>query len=261
MPEASPLTDLQLTVENAYRVFRRYRFAGAVTVCRCSSCVGEEAARDLQIIPLRDMPASVLAEYTNSAHGWDDSVSHEFRYFLPRYFELIAANASPSMIGMESCLQRLSPASYRARWPREESDAVDAWFAALLKARLALPVAVDPFGFPELAAREPAEVVLCMAAYAKADTDALLRVWDGEAGREASLHLAAMIVAANWHKRRLENSWWQLKSRPDVETVMQQVMAWMLRPEAADRLEAACLTEADDSAATLLSRAEGIVRG
>lgn len=254
-------TELQQSVENAYRVFRRYRFSGAVTVCRCSMCVAEPVARELQETPLRDMSASLLAEYTNSAHEWDDFVANEFRYFLPRYFDLIAACDVPSSIGVECSLQRLSVARYRGHWPADEGEAVDAWFAALLRERLARPVAADPFGFPTHVERDTAETVLCIAAYAGADVAALLRTWDEDRGREASLHLASIIVRADWSKRRLENSWWLFKSRPDVRETMREVMAWLLRAETAERLEAACVAEADDAAASLLSRAEGMVRG
>jgi hypothetical protein len=42
---------------------------------------------------------------------------------------------------------------------------------------------------------------------------------------------------------------------------MHQLIAWLLREETRAQLEAACLVEADEAAAALLSHAEGLVAG
>jgi hypothetical protein len=79
--------------------------------------------------PLREIPTDVLAEYTNSAHGWDDGpVAREMRYFLPRYFELLARNDPPDMMGIDICLRRLGYAGWRGKWPDAEAGVVDRFF-------------------------------------------------------------------------------------------------------------------------------------
>ena len=105
-------------IEEAYRVFSAYRLGHDLIVCHCPSCMTEEAKRQLVGAPLRSIPAELLAEYTNSAHSYDDDqVSRELRYFLPRYFELIAAHDYPDHGGLDICLRRLGDADYRNKWP------------------------------------------------------------------------------------------------------------------------------------------------
>jgi len=251
--------ELAAAVENAYREFARYRPKGAVYVCHCAVCVDAETERKLHTVPLRQMSSQLLAEYTHSAHGWDDRIADEFRYFLPRYFELISAGDPPTNLGLEACLDRLHEAKYRLNWPRSDADAVDRYFLALFRDYLARPVNIDPTGMPGFGA-DPVEEVLCMVAHADGDLAGLLTVWDADRSRMATLRIAAIVSIADWRKKRLENSsWYEIRTRPHVEVTMQFVIAWLLRPETRGRLEAACLEEKEPAAAALLSHAEGLV--
>ena len=63
---------LHAVIEEAYEVFSDYRVRHSLSVCHCNCCMTEENERELLKTPLRDIPASLLAEYTNSAHAWDD---------------------------------------------------------------------------------------------------------------------------------------------------------------------------------------------
>jgi hypothetical protein len=254
------MPELAEAVENAYRAFARYRLRGAIAVCNCPVCVSKEHERALCTVPLRMMPSLLLGEYTNSAHGFDDRVADELRYFLPRYFELIAADDVPSNLGIETCLDRLHDAGYRAGWPASETAAIDAFFAALLRARLAAPPQVDPSGLPVFDA-DAVEDVLCMAARADGDVAALLAVWDGERSRAATLHVANIVAKADWRGMCLNNTFWLGTTRPHAKMRMRDVLAWLLTPEMRERLEEACMAETDEAAAALLSHAEGPVMG
>jgi hypothetical protein len=252
--------DLAAAVAEAYRVFGRYRRSGAVTVCRCNVCVGEDDARDLSELPLRAISSSLLAQYTHSAHGWDDDVAQEFRCFLPRYLDLIAAGNAPSTTSGETCLERLHLADYWTAWPAAERDALDAFFVARLRADLLTPPTLDATGLPFWQS-DPAEDTVCMVAHAGSDVAPLLAAWDAEGGRLPALHIAVMVATADWVGNRLANRVWFGLSRPHVEAAHDQVMRWLLRPGTRDRLEAACLDEEDDGAAALLSLAETVVAG
>ncbi|NVO15742.1 MAG: hypothetical protein HXX10_17045 [Rhodoplanes sp.] len=252
--------DLAAAIAGAYRVFGRYRMSGAVTVCRCNVCVGPDDARALSILPLTSISSSLLAQYTHSAHEWDDDVAYEFRYFLPRYLDLIAAGDAPSTTGAEICLERLHRADYRNAWPAAERDAIDAFFLAQLRADLLTPPLLDATGLPAWHS-DPAEDTLCMAAHAGGDVAPLLAAWDAERGRLPVLHIAVMVATADWIGNRLANRGWVGLPRPHVEAAHDAVMRWLLRPATRDRLEAACLDEQDDGAAALLSLAETIVAG
>ena len=108
---------------------------------------------------------------------------------------------------------------------------------------------------------DPIETTLCTAANAGCDLTDLLAVWESDSSRSATLHLAAVVCAANLPARLLRDSWWLGDSRPHPDKGMRQVVGWLLRPQIRERLEAACLAEQDESAAAMLSHAEGVVGG
>lgn len=254
--------EVAAAVEDAYRVFARYDLRGGVNVCRCNVCVAPEVERELNTVPLREMSSSLLAEYTNSAHGWDGKTENDFRHYLPRYFELIAAGDPPTNLDEETCLQRLRDADYSRNWGPAEAGAVDRFLVALLRERLVTPFAIDRMGCTGY--DDEAETVLCMAAYAGADPSPLLAAWDEMAWREdggrlATLHLANVIAAADWRLRQLRDTWWL--DCEHAEQAMHQVIGWLLRWETWERLEQACLGEQEEGAAALLSRAEGMIAG
>ncbi len=250
--------ELAAAVENAYCEFTRDRLRGAIAVCNCNVCVSAQDERALCTVPLRQMPSALLAEYTHSAYGWDDRVADELRYFLPRYFELIAQGDPPTNIDIEVCLVRLHDAAYRTKWPASETAAIDTFLAALLRARLSEAPGIDPAGFPR-SDGDAVEEVLCMAAHADGDITVLLDIWDADRGRAATLHMANIVGKADWRRQQLESSFWTMSERPHVDSAMWEVLAWLPRPESRERLEDACMAEQDEAAAALLSHAEGLV--
>jgi hypothetical protein len=243
-------------VENAYRVFARYDLRGGVSVCRCNVCVAPECERKLNTIPLRQISSGLLAEYTSSAHGFDGKTENDLRYYLPRYFELIAAGDPPTTLDEQICLQRLQEADYPRNWGPQESGAVDRFLVELLRERLATPFAIDAMGWSGFG-EDKAEAVLCMAAYAGAEMSPLLKAWSADDTRSASLHLANMIATADWRRRHLRDSWWL--GREHTEAAMRQVFQWLSQLSTWERLEAALFAEKDEGAAALLSQAQSIV--
>jgi hypothetical protein len=249
--------ELERAVANAAKVFARYALNGRIIVCKCPVCVSDETERALIRTPLPQVTSLLLSEYTHSAHGWDGRIEDDFRYFLPRYFELIAQEDVPSNTGIETCLERMHPANYREKWPQKEADAVDAFFVALFRAELNKPELPGRFGLYE--AGEGTEAILCSFAHAGGDVRLLLDVWDNTSGRDADLKIAGMLAAADWLKRRLNSGWWLTLNRDPVKQAMDAVIAWLLTTETWQRLETACVNETDDVAAELFSQAEGII--
>jgi hypothetical protein len=246
-------------VENAYRVFARYDLSSGLEVCRCNVCVAPDQERLLTQTPLRDIPSPTLAEYTNSAHEWTERVADQLRYFLPRYFELIAQGDIPSNLGIETCLKRLFDANWRQAWPQPEVKAIECYFAALFRSVLVSPhsTLAEFAGLPSYHA-DSAEDLLCMVTYAGGDLPALLAIWDETRCKAADLRLANVTGSAEWLRNRLRNSCWYDVAPPHVEAAMGDVMTWLRRPVVRERLEAACLAASDPAEAALLSMAEGI---
>jgi hypothetical protein len=118
--------ELRTTIEEAYIIFAGYTIGSTLSVCYCNVCMSKKIERQLVRTPLREIPASLLAEYTNSAHTWDDQqIAREMRYFLPRYLELIALNDPPDHWGLDICLRRLNYAQWRSKWPLEQTALLD----------------------------------------------------------------------------------------------------------------------------------------
>jgi hypothetical protein len=252
--------DIDAAIEAAYRVFARYRLNGRIIVCNCSCCVAPQVEHELIRTPLNALPAPTLAEYTNSAHGWDGRVEDDLRYFLPRYLELIAIGEVPSTTGIDTCLRRLADADYRNSWPEAEAKALNDAFAALLRLVLEEPPSCEMGRIPTWDV-DTAEDLICMVAFANGDVGLMLATWDAERTRNADLHLANMIGNADWLDRRLRSSSWYRLGDARVKAEAERVVAWLVRPETRIRLEQACLAERDPEMADLLSFAEGIVGG
>lgn len=62
--------------------------------------------RELSETPLREIPPWLIREYTNSAHGRPNNPD-EFKYLLPRYFELMEQGECPSDLCWEVALDRI----------------------------------------------------------------------------------------------------------------------------------------------------------
>ena len=140
---------LAAVIEDAYDVFGDYDVRRSLVVCHCNSCMTVEDEQRLLKTPLREIPARLLAEYTGSAHSWDDGpVARQMRYFLPRYFELIAQGDPPDNIGLDICLRRLAQAGWRETWPKAEEEIIDRFFDELISASvLNLELAQWPVGW------------------------------------------------------------------------------------------------------------------
>ena len=182
---------LQRIVEEAYSVFSSYELAGRLTVCNCNVCMQPETERALIHTPLREVPSSLLAEYTNSAHGYDDGeIATELRHFLPRYFELIAADDPPDHLGGDQSLGRLGESSYRTKWPAREAEVIDAFFdECLVSTTTKLELVQWPVGW--LPAFDLLDVIT-MALTGGADVERLIGAIEKAPDPGASVHIASL---------------------------------------------------------------------
>lgn len=186
---------LTTAVKAAYQHFARYHLGGPLIHCSCPACMHQDTARELETTPLKQIHAGLLAEYTNSAHGYDQAdIERQFKYFLPRYFELIAAGDTPGYIGIEPCLTRLD--GYRQNWPETEVATVDEYFNAYLDACLKQTELIK--WHHGLRLKMDIGAVLAMIILAGGDLDATLQTFEATADPAAALHMASLRAEISW---------------------------------------------------------------
>jgi hypothetical protein len=179
-------------------------------------------------ITTAEIPSAVLAEYTNSAHGWDDTVANEMRYFLPRYLELIANGDIPDHTLPEKCLRRLAEAAWRTHWPEAEVEVLDQFFDAYIVDEASHLSRHDTsgewfvdFGFDQ---------ALLLAISAGADVDRLFAALWSVRDPAGAVHLAHQRMYATADEYRLE---------PDVAASYERLHSLLFRPDATERISAA----------------------
>lgn len=247
--------DLKAIVDEAYRVFGDYRLHRSLSVCRCNSCMSEKTEAALLRTPLREIPSNLLAEYTNSAHGWDDGpIAREMRYFLPRYLDLIARNDPPDTMGLDICLRRLGSAGWRTTWPEPEVRLLDSYFDALVAASVRQVDLVEwpvgwrlAFDFTD---------VLTLIVTAHGNLERALAAWDAASEPGAAIHMAALRerVLTSGGRTYLHSAYLE----GDYDDAADAIGRFLLRPEVDRRIEAAFFEIVDARMQKLLS--DAIVR-
>lgn len=234
--------ELRTTIENAYAVFGPFGNPGrALTVCHCPSCMSEANKAQLLETPLREIDAPLLAEYTNSAHGWSDQI----RYFLPRYFELIAAGDPPHHCGTIVCLTRLREGDWREAWPEAEVAAVDAFFDAMVRA------AIADVGKEE---GRDLEDVLKMITDASGDLGHALAVWEAAPDPHAAAAMAQMRWRIAWRDGVwIMDNWIDTSRGEDDRRDGRTIAAFLKRSEIDRRIEAAFFATDDRELQAILS--------
>lgn len=231
--EANMTPDLAAAVARAYEVFGTYRLSGTIVYCDCPVCMTAEVAEKLSRLPLKDIEAPLLAEYTNSAHGYDrEAIEPEFKHFLPRYFDLIAHCDPPSHLGLETCLTRLR--GYREFWPADEVAAVDAFFDAFVAASVAqLGLLAWPVG---LRLEYDMGEVLGMVILAEGDLERVLAVFDRAPDPQAAVHMASMRGDL---ETRHGEPYFGNAHYDDYPDAARRVGAWLSREDVTGRIIAA----------------------
>lgn len=241
--------ELQSIVEEAYGVFSRYHIEGrTITVCTCRVCCSEDDRAALITTPLRDISPRLLAEYTNSAHDWDDGpVAREMRYLLPRYLELIALGTIPGW-DLDNCLRRLAYTGWRIKWPDRETKVLDRFFGALAddRARI-IDLAEWPVGWR---LETDVESVLALTATAGGDLEHVLLQLDRAPDPAAALHMAAMRsdILIETSRTYLHSAFLE---RHGFEA--DRIGAFLMRPEVSRRIEAAFFAVEDPRLQQILS--------
>ena len=255
--DASALSaELRAAIEEAYIVFAGHFIGIPLGVCKCNVCCNDAHERLLVTTPLRQLSSVVLSEYTNSAHGYDEYADgHALRYYLPRYFELIALNDPPHYGDLPHCLVRLGDANYRQHWSAKETDIIDRLFDALLRDKHNdVSVILWPVGY-RLA--YPITELIEMFVLGGGDIDRLLNTWEQASGPGPSVHIAAM--ASELHSRG-GHMVFQSRVLGDYADACLAVGQFICRREQVDRLERAFFLLSDrPELQTIVSDGQGLL--
>ncbi len=242
---------LHAVIEEAYEDFGDYRVRHSLSVCHCNCCMTEENERGLLKTPLRDIPSNLLAEYTNSAHGWDDGpVVREMRYFLPRYLELLAIDDPPDNGGIDTCLRRLGYAHWRTKWPDRERDVIDRFFDEYMRSSLGrTDLVLWPVGW-----RLAFDVsdVLTLVVTAHGDLQRALAVWDAADDPCAVIHMAALRGRVLHETGR---TYFHSAHFDDYREAADTIGAFLMRLELTQRIETAFFQIEDPRLQQLVSDA------
>lgn len=248
---------LQAAIDRAWALWPWQGPRGRLILCHCNVCVSQAQADLLARTDPRDLPAALLAEYTNSAHGYDADIEPEFKELLPRYFDLLAALDPPSLGGeYDFTLNRLHDADYRTRWSAPEVASVDAFFTAWLPHAAA--ISPPDTGFCASCggrhwASSDLDGMISMLVHAGFGADRIIAVIDADQSAAMSLHLAVLIL----HKTETQGAGFvfnpiMLSDRLDDACALG---GWLRSADMGARLEAAFFDTDNPAHQTLLSEA------
>lgn len=243
-----PLADV---IEKSYRLFRHYRPQNPLNVCHCNVCLSAEDERKLLSTPLRQISSTLLAAYTDAVSaGTEPERFDELRYFLPRYFELIAANDPPDDMGLDICLRRLRETQWRTSWPAEQVALIEDFFDAYLLSSLAnLEICEWPAGWR---LRFELNSVLTMIVTAGGDIDRALEVWDAAPEPGAAIHMASLRSSVSGGPpRRLTNA----HLSGEFEAAAHAIGDFLSRAEVDQRLEGSFFAIQDERLQKIVSDA------
>ena len=237
------IAQLEAAVENAYCVFGTYRVDKPLSVCFCSVCMNEETEKKLRTTSLRSITTDLLFEYRNSCHDRKEpKAGDELRYFLPRYFELIAQGKADEMHPEGICcvLLPLRDLNWRNAWPNAEVAAIDGFFAAIVTSWVEH---MDVVRHCERVGKDYIDgswhlgwdlsFVLDMILESGGDIDVGFAAWDEADDPAAAIHMA------NYCQEHREG--------------LAEFEAFFMRPEIAKRIEAAFFKVEDERLRDILS--------
>jgi hypothetical protein len=178
-------------IENAYRLFQHYRPQSPLNVCHCDVCISAENEAKLLSTPLRQISSKLLAAYSDAVSaGTEPARFDELRYFLPRYFDVIAANDPPDNMGLDICLRRLHEPQWRKTWSADQVALIEDFFDAYLLSSLAkVELCEWPAGW---FLRHGLDRVLTMIVTAGGDVERALEVWNTAPDPAAAIHMASL---------------------------------------------------------------------
>lgn len=128
-------------VSKAYTVFDYPRPLSITNVCTYC-CVSAEDARKLITLPLNEIPVELINEYNDHAQATHYNME-EFKYFLPRYLDLIQHFQFSSATDISLSLKNLNFNNVLYWQKTEEKEMIEEFASAFITKCLAQPLLPD----------------------------------------------------------------------------------------------------------------------
>ena len=123
--------ELRQAVAGVWDAFGERRVSAVLEVCLCPVCMSEETRARIVATPPRALTASLVREYSNSAHGVPADTD-DLKALLPRYLELLASGEEVDYTAVGCELLRFGDAWRQdgTLFSAPERAALDAWMRA-----------------------------------------------------------------------------------------------------------------------------------
>ncbi len=172
--------ELSTIVEQAYKLFRRYKATKPLDVCTVC-CLTEKEEDALVSVGVKSIPFDLLYAYNTAAKTEKPDIN-EFKHFLPRFLDLTAQMQFPSH-SIELGLSRFEYYD-KNEWTTEEHDLVQEFGQHFFRHCLAL------YPLPDF---EHIDSILIMLWKAKMNFNQLLNDWVEMTTSQSLLHFSDLV--------------------------------------------------------------------
>lgn len=168
------------TINKAYQIFSRYKLKEEIDVCTYC-CVTAEEKQKLETLALSEIPHELIYIHNTAATSIKPPIE-EFKYFLPRYLELIAETKFPSH-SIELSLKRIK--HYETQeFTDEEIQIIHEFCSKFFEQTLAnYPIPDD----------DHIDAVLVMLYDAKCDMNDILKIWSNDQSKSGNRHFTDFV--------------------------------------------------------------------
>ncbi len=174
--------DFNGSLEQLYETFSGYSFRSDMPCC-IPHCFDQSEVDFLGSKPLRELSAAELSSFTSSLL-LTCGETLDFKYFLPRVFELCVQGAF-GWPDPEIVIGKLKYADWNL-WPEHERQAVQAFLKAWWRHRLSVP--------SSMRAMIPLDDCLAALCCTQEDVTEYLEIWLENTERSAVEHLSAFVL-------------------------------------------------------------------
>jgi hypothetical protein len=219
---------LRDSIEQLYAAFAHYPLRENTERCCGSPDLDPQPERRLHVKSLRDLSHDDLWEFASSAlYTWGNE--GDFKHFLPRLFELVvhAEDEGVAFEDPQAIFHKLTYADWN-RWPVQEKSAVVAYFEELWD------IAINTA--PDYQAWDGVYGWIEAISQAEPDITHYLEHWMGAVSAAAHHNLARMIMQEELLSKPMPGlgTYWS-----DAKEQLMQLVAWVRRPQAQEKLQRA----------------------